>query len=299
MNWKHVTTLLLKKILILKTMKTSNKILIGFAAALILIPILGMVYTSRVYYKDSKDVKDVVYHNNTFKSPAQNLLSTPISKSFNAVNVQDAKGYFLNIRLVEDKDYGVKVQGDLKNTFTFNVDANGTLQISAADKKDDGNNYGLLIIYAPKINNISVTKAHGVELRANQDSLNFNVAKSGRVNFSSDMQVNSLYVNATDVELINIDKDIKNATFNLAKTPFYSSFASFDNINILSDSEIELIGSDKEKAKYGIKNLVINTKGDANFKVENMAIDKCSGSFSDQTKVQMPAVNLNQMYKDK
>lgn len=299
MNWKHVTTLLLKKILILKTMKTSNKILIGFAAALILIPILGMVYTSRVYYKDSKDVKDVAYHNNTFKSPAQNLLSTPISTSFNAVNVQDAKGYFLNIRLVEDKDYGVKVQGDLKNTFTFNVDANGTLQISAADKKDDGNSYGLIIIYAPKINNLSVAKADGVELRANQDSLNFNVAKSGRVNFSSDMQVNSLYVNATDVELINIDKDIKNATFNLAKTPFYSSFASFDNINILSDSEIELIGSDKEKAKYGIKNLVINTKGDANFKVENMAIDKCSGSFSDQTKVQMPAVNLNQMFKEK
>lgn len=299
MNWKHVTTLLLKKILILKTMKTSNKILIGFAAALILIPILGMVYTSRVYYKDRKDVKDVTYHNNTFKSPAQNLLSTPISKSFNAVNVQDAKGYFLNIRLVEDKDYGVKVQGDLKNTFTFNVDANGTLQISAADKKEDGNSYGLLIIYAPQINNISVAKAQGVELRANQDSLNFNVAKSGRVNFSSDMQVNSLYVNATDVELINIDKDIKNATFNLAKTPFYSSFASFDNINILSDSEIELIGSDKEKAKYGIKNLVINTKGDVNFKVENMAVDKCSGSFSDQTKVQMPAVNLNQMYKNK
>lgn len=299
MNWKHVITLLLKKILILKTMKTSNKILIGFAAALILIPILGMVYTSRVYYKDSKDVKDFAYHNNTFKSPSQNLLSTPISKSFNAINVQDAKGYFLNIRLVEDKDYGVKVQGNLKNTFTFNVDANGTLQISAADKKDDGNYYGLLIIYAPKINNLSIINSDGVELRANQDSLNFNVAKSGSVNFSAEMQVNSLKINANDVKLINIDKDIKNATFTLAKTPLISSFASFDNINILSDSEVELFGSDKETAKFSIKNLVINTKGDASFKVENLAIDKCSGSFSDQTKVQMPAVNLNQMYKNK
>ena len=278
-------------------MKTSNKILIGFAAALILIPILGMIYTSKVYYKDSKDVNDVVYQNNTFKSPSQNLKSMPISKSFNAINVQDAKGYFLNIRLVEDKDYGIKVQENLKNTFTFDVDTNGTLQISAADKKDDGNYYGLLIIYAPRINNISVSKADGVELRANQDSLNFNIAKSDRVNFSSDMQVNSLYVNATDVKLINIDKDIKNATFTLTKTPLYSSFASFDNINISSDSEVELFGSDKEEAKYNIKNLVINTKGDANFKVENIAIGKCSGSFSDRTKVQMPAVNLNQMYK--
>lgn len=299
MNWKHVITLLLKKILILKTMKTSNKILIGFAAALILVPILGMVYTSRVYYKDSKDVNDAAYHNNTFKSPSQNLLSTPISKPFNAVNVQDAKGYFLNIRLVEDKDYGIKVQENLKNTFTFNVDANGTLQISAADKKDDGNYYGLLIIYAPKIDNISITKADGIELRANQDSLNFNVAKSGRVNFSSDMQVNSLKINANDVTHVNIEKDIKNATLMLTKTRLYSSFASFDSLNISSDSEIELTGSDKEKAKYSIKNLVINTKGDANFKVENLAIGKCSGSFSDQTTVQMPAVNLNQIYKNK
>lgn len=278
-------------------MKTSNKILISFAAALILLPILGMVYTSRVYYKDSKDVNRVAYENNTFKSPSENLLSTPISKSFNAVNVQDAKGYFLNIRLVEDKDYGIKVQENLKNTFTFNVDENGTLQISAADKKDDDNNHGWIIIYAPKINHIAVAKADGVELRANQDSLNFNVSKSGRVNFSSDMQVNSINVSATDVKLINIDKDIKNATFTLTKTPLYSSFASFNNISIVSDSEVELFGSDKEEAKYSIKNLMINTKGDANFKVENIAIDKCSGSFSDQTKVQMPAVNLNQMYK--
>jgi hypothetical protein len=31
----------------------------------------------------------------------------------------------------------------------------------------------------------------------------------------------------------------------------------------------------------------------------NMVINQCSGKFSDSTSVQMPAININQMYKVK
>lgn len=278
-------------------MKTSNKILIAFASALLLIPILGMIYVSRVEYKEGKYANDVVYKNDHFKDEAPNMVSTPISKSFNAINIKDAKGYFINIRLVEDKDYGVKVQGKSNNTFKFEVDENGVLQIDVANKTEDSHYYGMVIIYAPNIKALTVAKADGVELNAKQDSLSLNLSNNGNFNFSSASQLNKVLIIATDVTNINVEKDIKDLQLGLTNTPFSINSASFDNLTINTNSTIELSSADSEKDKYSIKNLIVNTTGEASLKIENIKVLQCSGSFSDQTKVQMPAANLNQMFK--
>ncbi|RZL50241.1 MAG: hypothetical protein EOP00_05245 [Pedobacter sp.] len=278
-------------------MKTSNKILIAFAAALLLIPILGMVYVSQVEYKEGKYVTDVVYKNDHFKDQVPNMVSTPITKSFNAVNIKDGKGYFINIRLVEDKDYGVKVQGKSIESFKFEVDELGVLQITLADKSEDSHYYGRVIVYAPNIKLLSIATADGVELNAKQDSLSLNVSNSGNVNFSSASEINKVAVTASNVKTINVEKDIQNLVLNLTNTPFYSNYASFDNLNIATNSTIELTAADSEKEKYSIKNLVVNTTGEASLKIENIKVLKCSGNFSDQTKVEMPAAYLNQMFK--
>ena len=104
-------------------------------------------------------------------------------------------------------------------------------------------------------------------------------------------------------ELISNDFQIFCAWFlafcrNLKEVQLHNQWL-LDNLSIETHgkSNIEISSYEDKSKAYAVKNLTINTFDVADVKVENIKIDNCSGSFSDQTTVQMPAVNLNQMYK--
>jgi hypothetical protein len=287
-------------------MKTSNKLLIAFAAALILIPALGMVIVSATQYKTGSYSQDIASNNASekhFNTPTENMESKAISAAFSSINIEDGKRMGIYINLVNDENYGVKIPKELKDSISFNVDANGQLQITLNAKRDvHRRDYATIIVYGKNLKQVNISNAEFVYFDAIADSVQLNVKKSGNVSLNKDVNLNALHITTDEVKNLQINEiSVKSLLLTLNGTNFQSEESSYDNlsINAAGKSEIEIKGSDynnKDK-KYFIKKLFINTLNEADFKIENITVDHCSGSFSDQTKVQMPAVNLNQMYK--
>lgn len=285
-------------------MKLSNKLLIAFASVLILIPLVGMIYVSQVNYKTGSYQADQARSTESekhFNMPTENMESKAISTAFESINIEDAKRLGIYINFIKDDNYGVKIPKELKDSISFNVDANGRLQITfnSKNKEDRRRVYTTILIYGKGVKQVNINNAEDVYFDATSDSLKLNVKKSSSISLNKDVTLNALQIITDEVESLHINKiAVKSLSINLNGTNFKSDESSYDNLSITAagKSEIEINGSDSD-SHYFIKNLFINTLNAADFKLENIKVERCSGSFSDQTKVQMPAVNLNQMYK--
>lgn len=279
-------------------MKTSNKLLIAFAAALILLPILGMVYVSQALYTDRKNWTDVAKNDESFNAASNNMTSKTLAP-FQTINIADGKGFYFNVRLIKDAKYGVKIPEGFKDAIKLNVDAQGQLQIELTNK-NDGNTYINLLVYAPDTKGINLVGAEGLELNAKTDSLSVNLKKAGRLAFNSDTKIGKLSIATEDVSTLSIEKEIaKSLYLNLKNTNFTSEWASYQDLSIATagNSSIIVKGDEREVKAYSIQNLTLNTADIAKVSLESMTIRNCKGSLSDQTQVQMPAVNLKQLFK--
>ncbi|MBB2146506.1 hypothetical protein GM921_13470 [Pedobacter sp. LMG 31464] len=281
-------------------MKLSNKILITFALALILIPLTGMIYISRVYYKEGsdRDIVDVVRKDENFSTPTENMESKAIATSFESINIADAKKMGIYVNIIKDEKFGVKVPKELKDFISFNVDTNGELQITFKNKRPENNNYNTIWVYAPNIKQVIVVNANTVNLDAKLDSLTLNVKKSGSISLQNDLTLKALTINTEEVKNLYLSNvDVKSLTVKLNGTDFKTQNNSYENLSIAAYGKSKIEISSYEDKNTSIKNLTINTFDLADVKLENTKVDNCKGSFSDQTTVQMPAVNLNQMFK--
>lgn len=283
-------------------MKKSNKLLIAFAAALIVIPLLGMIYVSQVKYKAGsyKDIEDVAHQVENLSTPTKDMETVAIAKAFESINIGDAKSQSIYINIIKDDKYGAKVPNELKDSIDFTVDASGTLQITLKSQvKKRNNHYKAIWIYMPTIKKVGIANAEFVYFDVNADSLALTVKNSRNIALNNDVTLNALNILADSVGHIELSKvAVKSLFVTMNGGDFNTKLSSYDNLSITSTgkSEIELYGAEND-GNYLIKNLFINTLNEANFKVADIKVAKCSGSFSDQTKVQMPAVNLNQMFK--
>jgi hypothetical protein len=283
-------------------MKTSNKILIAFASALILVPILGMVYVSRALYKVGSS-KDIVEHKiENFNTATAGMTSIQLKSPFQSVSLEDAKGASFGIRFVKDEKFGVKIPDAYKNVITASVDANGQLQLVVKDKQtvDNRNGYISILIYAPNLTDINIANANSAYVTAMIDSLSIRVKKVGSMGIGSETHIGHLSLTATDVQSFRLrEDDVKSLTLNLTNANFNSEKNSYDLLSITTagNCELEINGNNESVNQYSIKNLVLTTMGKADVKLENIKAISCSGSFSDETTVNMPAVNLNQMFK--
>lgn len=280
-------------------MKTSNKLIIAFALALTLIPLLGMVYIAQVDYVDAKSSGVDAKTFEQFSTPSNHMVSIAVSTPFESVNIADAKGMYVNIHLINDEKFGIKISKSMNDLISTSVDANGQLQITVKDNPNN-QNYITILIYAPRLKQLDLAQADGLDLTTKMDSLSLNVKGTSSIRFNENIHLANLNLSTVDVSEVYVrDTQIKSMVLNLKNTSFKSEDSSFDNVAITTagKSEIRITGDSEKADKYGIKNLVLNTLDQTFVKLEDINIVNCSGSFSDQTKVQMPAVNLNQMYK--
>ncbi|WP_316785783.1 hypothetical protein [Pedobacter frigiditerrae] len=283
-------------------MKLSNKLLIAFAASLILIPVLGMVIVSATMYKTGT-YKDVAYKIESFSTPTKNMESLAVSSAFESVKI-DAKGMELNVQFVKDEKFGVKIQNDLKGIVTATVDATGQLQIGIKDKPKSEENrhryYVNIYVYSPTIKSLNVSNAMGLNISAATDTLTLDIKNSTGISLGSETHIKLLNIKAENVSAVNFrNDDVKSINLELINSNLTSETNSFENVSIITSGkcEIEFYGDRDVQNKYTINNLNLITNGIADVKLENIKVANCSGKLSDETQVQMPAINLNQMYK--
>lgn len=280
-------------------MKTSNKSLIAFAAALIIIPILSSVYISKAYYIDGQSWSDLEKQNDSFDGKSENMDAISLNR-FDAINIADGKETTFYIRLVKDNKFGIKVNKSDKDFVKFSVDKDGKLQIELTEKTKE-RRYINLLIYTPAVNTLRANNVSTIELNAKGDSLSVYLKKFNQLRFERSTQFQKLSINAEDGNFFNIEKEItKSLTMKLTNTNFLSEWASYQDLNISSvgESTISVKGDDRgEKKEYSIQHLTLNTSDKATVNFEKIKIQKATGTLSDQTLVQMPAVNLKQILK--
>jgi hypothetical protein len=281
-------------------MKTSNKLLLSFAAALILIPILCIAFVSRVYFEPG-DYSSRMGASDTYGAvPKQNVPITGAGSS-ESINIEGDNRIHLVIAITPGK-LEVKTTDNLKGLVSVNFDSSGQMQIKIANRSERLENYGRIAISAPGLKQISVNGSRGINLQAEMDSLKLSLTNTELGQFDASTNVKYFSVTTNNVKDITFREGNPLSTvLNLNNTNVKTELTSFDNlaINSTGTSTIELNGGEDRSPAKTIKNLKINTMGKSDFKVHNMEIAQCSGRFSDSTSVQMPAVNLNQMYKVK
>lgn len=279
-------------------MKTSNKLLIAFAAALIIVPILSMVVVSKAYYVDGQTWADLEKQNDSFDGKSDNMDAIALSQ-FNAINIADGKEYTFYIRLIKDSKFGVKVYKEHKDLVTCSVDKYGKLQITLTGKNVE-RRYINLLVYAPTTNALSVNNASTIELNAKGDSIVVNLKKFEDFRFDRDAKFQKASINAED-GYTNIEGNAaaKSIDLTLKNANFRSAGVSFEDLNIASTgkSDIDVFGGKVDNTKFNIKNLTLKTTDSANVTFRDIAIDKAKGALSDQTTVQLPVGALKQMLK--
>jgi hypothetical protein len=282
-------------------MKTSNKILLSFAAALILIPILCIAFVSRVYFEPG-DYTSRMGASDTYGAiPKQNVPITG-SGSSESINIEGDTRIHLVIAITPGKALEVKTTDNLKGLISVEFNSSGQLQIKVANRSNRLENYGRIAITAPGLKEITVNGSRGINLQTEMDSLKLSLTNTELAQFDAATNVKYLSVTTNNVKDITFREGNPLSTvLNLNNTNVKAELTSFDNlaINARGTSTIELNGGEDGNPVRSIKNLKINTMGKTDFKVHNMEIAQCSGRFSDSTSVQMPAINLNQMYKVK
>jgi len=291
---------LLKKILTLKNMKTSNKLLITLAISLIVIPIIVIAVNVKMNYGDAKAM---VAENKTiasFATPSEGYASTEIAKTFTEVNIANAKGMFLNIQLIKDSKSGIKISSNDKYAISFKVDDNGILQISINEIAKGANTYSSVVIYSPNFNSLSMAKGRGLSLKTNVDSLLLNANSMTDVSISSESKMNKLTAVAGDISRLDLSNNLNVASVDLTlkNSNLESGWASYKSlkINAEGNSNIDVSGQDEHGDKFQIDNLYIKTTGKSDLKLENIRVLKSSGNLSDSTSVSMSASILKTMF---
>jgi hypothetical protein len=283
-------------------MKTSNKLLIAFASALILIPVLGIAIISRVYYEKGDSSSPGNTEMDTFGPVPKDMPALAVSAPFESVNIKGADQFYLAIKLVTAEKPGVKYADNLKGVISATVDNKGQLQIIMKKSDQQRDNYTRVWIYGPHIKELNVENRTSMNLNAKMDSLQLNLTNTGAAHFDPETNIGWLSVRTKDVQEISFrETNTKSVNLDLNGTNVKSERSSFDNLSISAagNAEIELNGGYGETPDKVIKHLTLNTLGKAKVKIFNMQIDQCSGKFSDSTQVEMPALNINQMYNSK
>jgi len=279
-------------------MKTSNKLLIAFAAALIIVPILSMVYVSKAYYVDGQTWSDLAKQDDSFDGKSDYMDAIPLNQ-FTTINIADGKKTTLYIHLVKDSKFGVKVNKTDKGFVKFNVDKDGQLQIELTAKtKERG--YINLLIYAPETKELNASNVSTLELDAKGDAIDINLKKFEELRFAGSTKFQKLNIYTED-GYTNIEGNAvaKSIFLNLKNANFRSAGVSFQDLNISSmgKSNVDVFGGKIDQAKFNIQNLTLKTTDSANVIFRDIAIGNAKGSLSDQTTIQLPVASLKQILK--
>ncbi|OWK72441.1 hypothetical protein CBW18_02465 [Pedobacter sp. AJM] len=287
------------KILTLRIMKTSNKLLIALAALLIIVPILVIATYVKVNYitiNEAVKNNEGLTHFNT-KTPA--FVSHKIDQAFNLININGSEKAILNLTLVENPAYGYKISEDNDQHYQAIVDANGRLNISRKANQDDDKYVLNLVIFAPKFNQLAVADVLQLELNIKLKQLDLDLKNINSVSFDQKTKISQLNVNGDQVNDFSLShNEVNELKLNMMDVEFRSTSSSYKSLalTLSGKSDITISGDDIDGNKYQIDRLLITDKGSSTISLDKIKVIEAMGNFSDATKINTPARYMKQFY---
>ena len=279
-------------------MKTSNKLLIALAISLIIIPVIAIAINVKMNYSDKKTFFKHLKENNNFNSPLEGFESKEMP-AFSEVNIADGNNSYINFNVIKSNKSGIKIPEELTRLYDIKVDERNVLRFTPKSNNKKLNYALTVYIYSNHVKSFNLAKAAGFTLDIKSDSVQLNVTDVKRVTFQDLTAIGSLTVKANKVGDLRFD-NVQNSTvaIELNNSNFSSLRSPFKSLDIRStgQSNIEIVGDLSDKNNFQIDNLYIKTAGKSGLKVENIKVNKSSGSLSDSTSVSMSASILKTMF---
>lgn len=290
-------------------MKTSNKLLIALGILLIVAPLMSMIIISKIYYKpvNKKDpFTEQKLNNQTFKENTPGRTASTIHQPFFAVNLVDANHSSVELHLIQENNYGVKVPDDIAEHLDFKV-KNGILNISfkGGFSMPDSKNRMMITAYAPRFEKIIALNTSNLNLITQSDSLSIRLKDckyfsiSEGLGFTStkvtvvngDTVKNETYNNKPKFKNLNIDLDHSN--LNLSIVNLYQL-----SIKAQNNSEVEINGVEPPNKQSNIEHFKLITIGENDVKINHFNPKEMKVEVSDETKLEVETPLLKKFFKN-
>lgn len=285
-------------------MKTSNKLLMGLAISLLIIPLTVMILIAKANRIDNKTYDKMLVGAETTDSDVERYIKRYPVQAFQNIVINGSESSFLNIKIIVNDKFLFKATNDLAPYLEYKVDKDGKLNISL--KAERNYQHGTLLIFSPNLKGITFNNVSVDGLSANTDSLNVEIIKGINFRFGESMKIKNLNlfkkttVDPQDVtipEIIiegakieNLSADINSGYLTVNNTPLHS----VDLKMKLAKAEFK---NEEGKNISPIETLLLNSIGKNEVNFQHIKINKASGNLSDETSIQMPTVNLKQLIK--
>src|SRR5690606_39830154 len=106
-------------------MKTSNKMLLSIAIALIVIPISIMVLSSLIGRVDYDEYRRGIATEGEDLNTADRFLSTTKLEKFKDVKLSSSKHTLVHLHLIQSKEYGIKINDQNSEALSHEIDEKG------------------------------------------------------------------------------------------------------------------------------------------------------------------------------
>jgi len=286
-------------------MKTTNKLLIGLAIALFVIPVGGMVINVKSNRINALEYEQALVAEVTKLNTTDRYFVSEKVPSFDKVSIVGGQRAYLSIYLVKSAECGFKIYKEQEGLLTSEVDDTGNLALSI---KDTGNFFNTSIyIYAPSFENLQLSSVAVRKIVTNLETLKLglNEVQEGIDLTACDKLKNlDVSLNASNMRLLapepksghsatleNVKLNLINSTFALDKRIYESVVANLDNSSLLCMS-------DNGRNDIYIKEFDVNTKGSSSIGFfQANQIGKLTGTFSDSTTILMPIAVFKNILK--
>ncbi|MGQ7853742.1 hypothetical protein ACUN24_05790 [Pedobacter sp. WC2501] len=285
-------------------MKTSNKLLMGLAIALLIIPLTVMILIAKANRIDNKTYDKMITGAETIDSEADRFIKKFPVQAFQQVVINGSESSYLNIKIIANDKFLLKATNDLAPSIQYKVDKDGKLNISL--KAERNYQHGTLLIFSPNLKGITFNNVSVEGLSVNTDSLNVDITKGANFRFGEDMKIKNLHLvkNTTyqkqDVVITGIT--IEDAKIENLHAEINTGYLTVNNMSLLNvdlklkDAKAEFKNEENKNISL-IETLSLTSIGRNEVSFQHVKINKASGNLSDETSIQMPTINLKQLIK--
>lgn len=284
-------------------MKTSNKLLISLGIIFFIVPLLGMMIISKIYYKTADNERSFNENDQTFKTPSEKT-AILIDKPYHAVNIVNGNGSSIELHLHQEENSGVKIQKDLVENLSFKVE-NGILNITLKNgfSVPGFGERMVIFAYSPRVDSLSVINTSNFNLVTVADSLDINLKGCNSFSIGGNSLMESYeIINGDTINHKIFDKTIvKKLNVDLDESKFLMSDLNIEHLAIKAQnhSSIELNGNSQNKEKSIINNLKIKTLGENTVKINNfIQTNGIKADLSDETTLEIPGSILKSVVKN-
>ena len=285
-------------------MKTSNKILIGLAIALLTIPLTIMILVAKTSRISDRQYNQIILGEEDLDKEGSRFVKKYDTEAFDKIFIQGADFKDVKIKVFKSDKFAVKITKDLADQLISFKNVDGQIQIKLPSSEVYAR--GTIIVFSPALTHIKIDDVNLSQLFVREsDSLTLEVGKNATFSITEGTKIKSFSITNQNLKTISdywIDNNIYNADIGQLDVKLHRSTLNIYNSSIntldldVNTTKIK-VSNDKDKSHDSLENLVLKTTGDCTVNFENTKIKHAKGEISNETSIQIPIVNLKQIFQ--